>query len=261
MKRTLGGRLKDEISKLPSEGKRRGIGLFIEKMKGLAGEDYAFQGLTYQSISTYLNGSAEPSLSFLKAAAQVLGINVAYLVFGVGPRSSVEEAQHRDREMKGELLTERLESDSTAIDAIIPLDWEGLTGDVDPDRRERAEITFARRRALLRFGAKLRDAGTPLTLTGWDRGREELIRIAGEFLMKVDELLERIVLTSDVPAEKWGNVADVIELGSLGQGGDAQWNDQVLGLLAVRISGMGRPMTIQAYAARYAEDGGADKEA
>lgn len=71
------------------EGKRRGRGLFCQKL-GEAGYE---KGANYPTLRGYLDGSTEMSVDYLLAAAKVLEINAGWLVLGQGaPNRTAEQA-------------------------------------------------------------------------------------------------------------------------------------------------------------------------
>lgn len=81
---TLGERLRRAIDRQPPEGRSRGIGLLISKIKGVT-------GATYPSIASYLEDDVKPPLEFLEAAATALGVRLAWLAFGEGEMTKAEQ--------------------------------------------------------------------------------------------------------------------------------------------------------------------------
>lgn len=89
---TLGARLRAEIDHQAPEGRKRGIGLFLERMGRWEEQTgRTLKGLNYSSIRGYLADKNEPSSDFVEAAASVLELRAAWLQFGEGGRTEADE--------------------------------------------------------------------------------------------------------------------------------------------------------------------------
>ena len=95
--KTIAERLDRAIKRMPPDGKQHGVALLKRRLKGV-------KGATYPSIGSYLDGSTEPPVTFLRAAAPVLGVRAAWLAFGEGKPTEAQQAAH---EVKTEELAER----------------------------------------------------------------------------------------------------------------------------------------------------------
>ena len=104
---TVSARLEAGIERYwePPEGKRSSIREFSSQM-----EDRDAPGRARQTIHSYLKGDAEPSLKFLRIAAEVLGVRYPWLATGQGeptearPRS-LEDARIQEAATGGEETT------------------------------------------------------------------------------------------------------------------------------------------------------------
>ena len=85
---TLSGRLRWAIDRQPHQGRRSGQRLLAKQL-----EDHApkLLGRTLSSIRTYLEGKQEPSLAFLREAAEVLGVRLPWLTYGIGQPTEEEQ--------------------------------------------------------------------------------------------------------------------------------------------------------------------------
>lgn len=95
---TLAGRLRRAIQIRPSQGRRRGVRLFQTEMEERsrareAADGPPIPGVTLPSIQSYVRTEdpVEPSLDFLRAAADLLGVRFAWLVAGEGEMTTAEE--------------------------------------------------------------------------------------------------------------------------------------------------------------------------
>jgi hypothetical protein len=99
--RTLPGRLRWAIDRLPKQGRRRGLRLFVARMQERARElerkrERALTGVYLSSIQGYVSGDVDPPLYFLEQAADVLGVRLAWLNAGEGAATEEEERIWRD---------------------------------------------------------------------------------------------------------------------------------------------------------------------
>lgn len=79
---TIAGKLKKELTE-------RGWS-YRHFQKQVKGEDAGVRGANYASVHDYMEKGVTPSLSFLRVAARVLGVRVAWLALGDGPRTEIE---------------------------------------------------------------------------------------------------------------------------------------------------------------------------
>lgn len=86
---TLGERLRFAADRQPREGRRRGIRLFQERIKGAYPD---LVGCALSTIQSYANDVSEPSLEFLRASADVLSVRYEWLAVGQGQATEKEEA-------------------------------------------------------------------------------------------------------------------------------------------------------------------------
>jgi predicted TIM-barrel fold metal-dependent hydrolase len=77
---TLAQRLRGEI-----EARGLSVKAFQERMQARG-----VKGGTYASVHSYVKGDAEPSLDFIVAAAEELGVLPAWLAFDIPPRTELE---------------------------------------------------------------------------------------------------------------------------------------------------------------------------
>ena len=86
---TLGGRLRWAIDKQPPDGRQRGLRLFQRRMTK---RGRGVVGTSLSAVQAYLSDEAEPSLSFLRLAAELLSVRFAWLVVGQGAPTQEEQA-------------------------------------------------------------------------------------------------------------------------------------------------------------------------
>ena len=128
---TVGDRLNWAIhTHQAREGRSLGVGLLIRKLEARAethGEKAV--GATYPSIASYLKGETEPPLTFLRAVADVLEVNLAWLALGEGAptKAHAEAAEVTDDSVAAvqepeSMLGSRLNT-SVQLKLGLPLDW------------------------------------------------------------------------------------------------------------------------------------------
>ena len=76
---TRGERLAWAVERFKRQGRHRGIGLLILKLR-----ERGTQGASYPSINSYLRDKVDPPLDFIEAAADILGVRSGWLAFGDG---------------------------------------------------------------------------------------------------------------------------------------------------------------------------------
>lgn len=118
---TLGERLRWAIDQQQPEGKSRGVGLLISRLK-----EHGALGANYPSINSYLSDKVEPPLAFVREAANALGVRVEWLAFGVGKPTEAEEAARRAdldtfRELLGKAVPEIKQLDGAVEAALTDL--------------------------------------------------------------------------------------------------------------------------------------------
>jgi len=98
----LPSRLRWAIDQQRSEGRQRGLRLFQRR---LAAARPGLDGTALSSIQAYLNGSVTPSLGWVEAASQILGVRTAWLAFGGGFPTEAEQDVIHTSTTKGERAT------------------------------------------------------------------------------------------------------------------------------------------------------------
>ena len=128
---TVGDRLDWAIhTHQTQEGRSLGVGLLIKKLEARAetqGEKAV--GATYPSIASYLKGETEPPLTFLRAVADVLDVNLAWLALreGAPTKAHAEAVEATDASVAAvqeleSMLGSRLNA-SVQLKLGLPLDW------------------------------------------------------------------------------------------------------------------------------------------
>jgi hypothetical protein len=96
---TLPMRLQWAIDRQPWQGRRRGLRLFQSRIEERARElekaGGKLEGVHLSSIQGYVSGDVEPSLTFLREAADLLAVRRAWLIEGDGVPSALEESARR----------------------------------------------------------------------------------------------------------------------------------------------------------------------
>jgi hypothetical protein len=210
---------------------------FHQKFASRFGETVT--GSSYTAIHRYLRGENPQPLEFLASASDILGVRVEWLAFGDGEMTLEQAEIEEQRRSAAERFERRRVEDAAVIDAVFPLDLEGLLSR-DQDRLRNAIQTKARRDALLRYAEKLHTIGAPLARVGWEEGRAAILRAAGRFIERVEGALADVVTHADAEGER-GELVDAFYLGSRGPGWDAEWLDAILALFSRRMYGMGIP--------------------
>jgi transcriptional regulator with XRE-family HTH domain len=191
----------------------------------LRGRGEALVGYTYPSISSYLKDQVVPSEEFLREAADVLDVPYDWLRTG-------EEPEQRARQEAAEL---EFSAEFSDIDKVIQ-EIDG--GDLDGARRL---ILYSprfsnRRNALLRFALMLDDASAPGVPWRTAEGRMDLLRLAGRFLVEVDQAFERAA------SEKY-SATGFADWALIRSPDSRSWwtmhYDRALALFAERVRGLG----------------------
>lgn len=201
------------------------------------GERDPFQ-VSYPSVRQY-HRDRDPPVSYLTRVAKVFGVRLEWLATGEGGMTAHQAELEAERRAATERFERRRVEDAAVIDAVFPLDLEGLLSR-DQDRLRRATQTKARRDALLRYAEKLHTIGAPLARVGWEEGRAAILRAAGRFIEQVEGALADVLTHADAAGER-GELVDAFYLGSRGPGWDAEWLDAILALFSRRMYGMGIP--------------------
>ncbi len=83
--------LSERLNRALEDWKRGEAGRSISSFHRILAERQV-QGSSYAMIHRYLRGQWKPSLRFLEAAAEVLGVRQQWLTYGEGPRNAAEAA-------------------------------------------------------------------------------------------------------------------------------------------------------------------------
>ncbi len=83
--------LSKRLKKALEDWKRGGAGRSISSFHRILAERQV-PGSSYAMVHRYLRGQWKPSLGFLEAAAEVLGVRKEWLTYGEGPRTAAEAA-------------------------------------------------------------------------------------------------------------------------------------------------------------------------
>ena len=181
---SISERLQWAVKQQPREGRHRGLRLFQTRMQGQAkareeaGEP-DLVGYSLSAIQGYvLPGGPEPSIYFLKEAAKLLNVRLAWLTAGDGcPTVAEQTAAWESAKLAPSPLERRLSK--TIYDwrylgdearASIAAAWAALVGDRDPE-----EITGEDAQATLTVGDEVarqlgRALDAPLDTLGLNRG-------------------------------------------------------------------------------------------
>jgi hypothetical protein len=93
--KTLGGRLRWAIDRMPAEGRKRGLRLFQRRLGARAEElSDGIDGTALSTIQGYCNDEQEPSLGFLREASAILRVRIEWLAFGSGMPTEVDTGLH-----------------------------------------------------------------------------------------------------------------------------------------------------------------------
>lgn len=99
---------------------------FQQKVQAAAEE--GTRGVSYASVYEYVNGQTDPPLSFLRVAAEVLGVKLAWLVTGEGPETPAAPAEesHWDlfEDWMGQVFPPYLAASHHAREGLALLWWE-----------------------------------------------------------------------------------------------------------------------------------------
>lgn len=209
----------------PGTGREPSIRQFQQELEMRSG----VRGTTYASVHSYFSGRApSPPLSFLEAAADILGVRAAWLAFD-------------DGEMTEELETRRRGAlDRRGFETYPSVFWEEFDAtwieDQFPNPPSWKDLLH--RWALLRFARKLSDSTPPPhapqeALWEEEDTRRQLLKAAGLFLRAVDDGFE-----------KAGTDSGAFESGILLRGSaevewHTPWSDAVLDLFSRQVRGLG----------------------
>lgn len=131
---TLGGRLEWAIEAMPPAGRERGQSLF-SKMLSKRDEALRPQGKrlpsSRPSINSYVTNKTEPPVTFIREAADILGVREEWLAFGSGPPTEYERLPFREWIQHPRTIQEHGERSAKALaEALEGVVWRGLADTV-----------------------------------------------------------------------------------------------------------------------------------
>jgi transcriptional regulator with XRE-family HTH domain len=134
----------------------RSLTEFQGEMKGSPGSSYA-------SVHSYIKGTAEPNVDFLRKAADVFGVRPEWLILGEGERTIEEE------------LARKIAPPDQDLDAYLRENFPYYPG-LRPDAQQALGRTIMRLASDLDWRYPGKDAAVIIALT------EERVTIIGEFI-------------------------------------------------------------------------------
>lgn len=182
---SISERLRWAVEQQPREGRRRGLRLFQTRMQGRAearakkASEPELVGYSLSAIQGYISsGGPEPSIDFLKEAAQILNVRLAWLAAGDGYPTVAEQAawweswklapSPLERRLSKTIYDWRYLGDDAR--ASIAAAWAALVGDRNPEEMidEDAQATLTVGDEVARQLGRALDA--PLDSLGLNRG-------------------------------------------------------------------------------------------
>jgi transcriptional regulator with XRE-family HTH domain len=225
---TTGGRLKQALER---SGKTKSG--FLKEIQERLGKDTR-EGVSWPALSRYLNDETNPSVAFLKAAADIVGVRAAWLIVEDGePTTEQQTARQQERQTHAWFLR--------AIEASRKQEAHLIRYELDlgdpPLMDDRAA-------ALVRFAHRLDDSYHADSPWATPNARKLLLEEVGRLLVGIDELYIRRnkPLRGDEPERP--HSGSFAELRELDKAALVARYDKLLDAIADSVKGLGTPRGI-----------------